>query len=297
MKNTLTIPLNGNAALPGWLNAPFQLLDPVGNRVFLILFCGVFSFLFMYIFSPFNMNQWYEGGPQSVAGVFCAFSLSGIAGMTLSQFGLIRLKGKRPLRHWQFLAWFTGEVMLVALIVNVVNVNMHDYLEYSWPEYTDTLKYGFGVMALPYSMALLWFQGRAVAGRLKRIAQMPTAIPPAAPEELHIRDEYGKLAMTLCPSNLLLLKAEDNYVHVYYRNGSAVKKELIRSSLKKLEPQLSGHGFTRAHRSYLVNLSKVLLFKKHTKGHFLVMEGIDEVSVPVSGSYLPEFLQRFVPAD
>ncbi|RPD42054.1 LytR/AlgR family response regulator transcription factor [Chitinophaga barathri] len=296
MKNTLTIPLNGSAALPGWFKAPFLLLDPVGNRVFLILFCGVFSFLFMYIFSPFNMNQWYEGGPQSVAGVFCAFSLSGIIGMSVSQFGLIRLKGKKPLTHLQFLGWFIGEVMLVALIVNVVNVSMHDYLEYSWLEYTDTLKYGFGVMALPYSMALLWFQSRAAAGRLKNLAQAPAAAPIAAPEELFIRDEYDKLAMTLHPSNLLLLKAEDNYVHVYYRNGNAVKKELIRSSLKKLEPQLSGHGFTRAHRSYMVNLSKVLLFKKNTKGHFLLMDGLDEVTVPVSTSYLPEFLQRFTPA-
>ena len=291
MKNTLTLPMNGSAASPGWIHAPFHLLDPAGNRVFLILFCGVFSFLFMYIFSPFNMNQWYEGGPTTVTGVFCAFSLSGIAGMGISQFGLIRLKGKKPLTHGQFLAWFTGEVMLVALIVNVANVSMHDYLEYSWNEYTDTLKYGFGVMALPYAIALLWFQGRAAAGRLKNLAKTPAP----APGELHIRDEYGKLAMTLPPSSLLLLKAEDNYVQVYYRNGGAVKKELVRSSLKKLEPQLSGYGFGRAHRSYIVNYSKVLLFKKGGKGHMLLVDGLDEMAVPVSSSYLPEIQQRFTP--
>lgn len=295
MKNTLTIPLNGGTAMPGWLKAPFHLLDPVGNRVFLILFCGVFGFLFMYIFSPFNMNQWYGGGPLTVAGVFGAFSLCGIAGMSISQFGLLRLKGKKPLTHLQFLCWFTGEVMLVALIVNVVNVSLHDYLEYSWLEYTDTLKYGFGVMALPYAIALLWFQGRAAAGKLKNLARAPIAAPATVPGELHIRDEYDKLAMTLPPSSLLLLKAEDNYVHVYYCNGGAVKKELIRSSLKKLEPQLTGYGFGRAHRSYMVNLSKVLLFKKNGKGHTLLIEGLNELAVPVSTSYLPEFQQRFTP--
>ncbi len=32
-------------------------------------------------------------------------------------------------------------------------------------------------------------------------------------------------------------------MHIFYLNGSVVKKELIRSSLKKLEPQLSGLEF------------------------------------------------------
>lgn len=294
MKHTLTLPVKDVKELAGsllltWLKLPCNLLAPVKNRIALILFCGGFGFLFMYIFSPFNMNQWYEGGPQTVTSVFGIFSLCGITGLTISQFGLIRLKGPKPLTNMQFMAWFLGETMLIAIIVNIVNVSMHDYLQYSWLEYVDTLKYAFGVLALPYSMALGWFYAREKVDQLKKSAiNEETA--------LHIRDEYDKLTLTLQPSNLLLLKAEDNYVHIFYLNGTVVKKELVRNSLKKLETQLSGLGFSRSHRSYMVNLSRVILFKKNAKGHYLLIDGLEDVSIPVSTSYLPDFVHRFTPA-
>lgn len=271
-----------------WLKLPCHLLTPMKNRIALILFCGAFCFLFMYIFSPFNMNQWYEGGPQTVTGIFGIFALCGMAGVAISQFGLIRLKRNVPLSNLQFIGWFIGEAMLIALIVNIVNVSMHDYLQYSWSEYTDTLKYAFGVMALPYSMALGWFYAREKVALLNSRTEEDTT--------LHIRDEYDKLTLTLQPANLLLLKAEDNYVHVFYLNGNTVKKELVRNSLKKLELQLSGHGFTRSHRSYMVNLSRVVLFKKNAKGHYLLIDGLEDVTIPVSTSYLTDFVQRFTPA-
>lgn len=288
MKHTLTLhakELAGSLLLT-WLKSPCNLLASVKNRLTLTLFCGVFSFLFMCIFSPFNMNQWYEGGPQTVTGVFGIFALCGVAGLAISQFLLIRLKGARPLTNIQFIAWFIGEALLITTIVNIVNVSMHSYLQYSWSEYTDTLRYAFPVIALPYSIVLGWFYAFEKAAQVKE--DKTTA--------LHIRDEYDKLTLTLPPSNLLLLKAEDNYVQLFYLNGTTVKKELIRSSLKKLEPQLSGLGFSRSHRSYVVNLSRVILFKKNAKGHYLLIDGLEDVSIPVSTSYLPDFVQRFTPA-
>lgn len=289
MKNTLSLPIPQLPQLSG-VHAPFTLLVPTGNRAALILFCGVFSFLFMYIFSPFNMNQWYGNGPQSVAGVFGVFSLCGMTGLCISQFGLMRLKGPRPLTCLQFAGWFAGEVLLVALVVNIVNVSMHSDLQFSWLEYTDTLKFGFGVMALPYSIALLWFYNR------EKVAELRHRPSPAEDTCLHISDEYGKLALSLQPARLLLMKAEDNYVQVFYEHGHTVRKELIRNSLKKLEGQLAGHGFVRAHRSYMVNVGRVILFRKNTKGHYLQLDGLADVTVPVSTSYLPDFLQRFTPA-
>ncbi|WP_298708155.1 LytTR family DNA-binding domain-containing protein [Chitinophaga sp.] len=295
MKDTLTLPVKGLPAIPAWLAAPFRLLEPAHNRLLLIVFCGCFSFLFMCLFTPFNMNQWYAGGPFGVTGVFAAFSGSGIAALGISQFLLRRWMVKKPLRHWQFLAWFFGETILVAVIVNIVNVSLHDYLTFTWLEYWDTYKYGFGVLALPYSIALLWFQSRVSATQLKTIVLQPAVAEEKEKEHLLIRDEYDKLALSLPPSSLLMVKAEDNYVQVFYRNGAGVKKELVRSSLKKLEPQLAGHGVARAHRSYMVNVSNVLLFKKNAKGHYLLIEGMDDHLVPVSASYLPQFLQKFTP--
>jgi DNA-binding LytR/AlgR family response regulator len=85
-------------------------------------------------------------------------------------------------------------------------------------------------------------------------------------------------------------------VQVFYISGNTISKELIRTSLKKLESYLSPHHFVRAHRSYLVNISKVVLFKKNTKGHYLELEGLSDISVPVSATCLTAFQERFAPA-
>ncbi len=45
----------------------------------------------------------------------------------------------------------------------------------------------------------------------------------------------------------------------------------------------------------MVNVSNVLLFKKNAKGHYLLLDGMDDQPVPVSASYLPRFQQEFTP--
>ncbi len=44
-----------------WFLQSFQLLEPVKSRWLLVIFCGVFSFLFLNIFEPFNISSWFEG--------------------------------------------------------------------------------------------------------------------------------------------------------------------------------------------------------------------------------------------
>jgi DNA-binding LytR/AlgR family response regulator len=110
-----------------------------------------------------------------------------------------------------------------------------------------------------------------------------------------IRDENDKVVLTVQPNRLLLLKAEDNYVQLYYLSGNHLCKELVRTSLKKLEERLPNEYFVKAHRSYLVNIGKVVLFRKNQKGYHLQLEGLDDLSVPVSASCLPAIQQRFAP--
>ncbi len=56
------------------------------------MFCSVFSFLFMYIFLPFNINMWYEGQQLSLMALFLIFTLCGVVVLTITQFGLAQVK-------------------------------------------------------------------------------------------------------------------------------------------------------------------------------------------------------------
>ncbi|SKC97480.1 DNA-binding response regulator, LytR/AlgR family [Chitinophaga ginsengisegetis] len=271
----------------------FTLLDSVANRISLIAFCSVFSFLFMYIFLPFNINMWYEGQQLSLMALFLIFTLCGVVVLTISQFGLARLKWRRKLTNATYLCWFLGEIVGVAVMVTIVDVTLTDTFFLTWAEFITTLRYIALILPLPYCISLLWFFTREKMAQLKSL-EKEQVIKTGDPCIL-IRDEHDKPVLTLHPGKLLLMKAEDNYVQVFYISGNTISKELIRTSLKKLESYLSPDNFVRAHRSYLVNISKVVLFKKNTKGHYLELEGLHDISVPVSATCLTAFQERFAP--
>ncbi|MFC0185517.1 LytTR family transcriptional regulator DNA-binding domain-containing protein [Pseudarcicella hirudinis] len=67
---------------------------------------------------------------------------------------------------------------------------------------------------------------------------------------------------------------------VYEKDGQ-VYKELIRSSLSRLEGQIDNPEIVRCHRSFIVNLSKVASVSGNAQGYKLKLKGY-EMLVPVA---------------
>jgi DNA-binding LytR/AlgR family response regulator len=285
MKSFTTLPLISYATR----QPRFTLLDSVSNRVTLILFCSVFSFLFMYLFLPFNMNLWYEGIDISLAPIFLCFTGCGVVVLSVTQFLLAKLPFRKKLTNATYLAWFIGEVILVTLLVTIFNVSISPVFFFTLDEYITTLHYTALLLPLPYCIALLWFYTR------EQVSKLRTLEKGKEDNCLQITDEHDKVVLTVHTSKLLLLKAEDNYVQLFYLVGNSLHKELVRTTLKKMEEKLPAGHFVRAHRSYLINIGKVVLFRKNSKGHQLQLEGLEEITIPVSATFLPAIQQRFTP--
>ena len=86
----------------------------------------------------------------------------------------------------------------------------------------------------------------------------------------------------IIPSDkLMYIKAEDNYVNIYYRLGSAVQSKLLRRKLSDLASEYA--SLLRVHRSYLVNTGTDLNVMQHTNS--IEIEFDIQHRVPVSESY------------
>jgi hypothetical protein len=234
------------------------------------------------------MSSWYEGEFFGPAFVLLIFSVSGMVALLVSRFILARLCKDQNLTNGQYFLWFLGEVLLVAAMVTLSNVSLHSYLTFSIGEYLDTLRYSFLIIIPPYAIGLLWFYTREKSLELEKL-ENAIKIDQKKSGLVVLNDEQDKPVMTIDPGNLLMIKSEDNYVQVFYTTGNDLKKELIRSSIKKIEPQIASYGFARTHRSYIVNYAKVILFKKNAKGYHICIDGLDNQVIPVSASYLPSF--------
>jgi LytTr DNA-binding domain len=84
--------------------------------------------------------------------------------------------------------------------------------------------------------------------------------------------------------NLLYINAADNYIRIFYTDGTATKSSILRSTLKKTEESLASFPqFYRCHRTYLVNLQKVKHISGNAQGYKLHLAEVDD-PIPVSRS-------------
>ena len=114
------------------------------------------------------------------------------------------------------------------------------------------------------------------------------------PTMLHFYDERGELRLSVGSESLIYIEAADNYTCIHYLNKGAVRKTMIRSSLKRIGEQLSNSNVRRCHRSYMVNLDQVKIIRRGKEGAHLEM-GIDGVpDIPISKTYSNDILKWFI---
>jgi DNA-binding LytR/AlgR family response regulator len=108
---------------------------------------------------------------------------------------------------------------------------------------------------------------------------------PSGNERLVLVAENEKDTLQLDRADLLAIESSDNYCTVFYRKNGVLGKELVRSSLSRLENQLgAGTPFVRCHRSYVVNLDRVERVSGNAQGYKLhLLAG--QLVVPVARKY------------
>lgn len=98
---------------------------------------------------------------------------------------------------------------------------------------------------------------------------------------MRLTGQNAEESLSLLPEQLLYLHAAGNYVEIFYRSGQEIKKALFRTTLSALEQELGICPVARCHRSYLVNLEKVIQVSGNAQGYRLHLLGVAQ-PIPVS---------------
>ena len=70
-----------------------------------------------------------------------------------------------------------------------------------------------------------------------------------------------------------------------------MKKQILRSSLKRIEIQNPYNYIVRSHRAYIVNLKWIHKIEGNAAGYKLHLKDT-EITVPVSRNYGPEVIKK-----
>lgn len=82
--------------------------------------------------------------------------------------------------------------------------------------------------------------------------------------------------------HLILIQSASNYIEIFYREGSAIKRQILRKTLRSVEEVLKDHETLRkSHRRCLVNTSQVSRLVNKSSVFSLEVDGLD-FDIPLS---------------
>jgi DNA-binding LytR/AlgR family response regulator len=107
-----------------------------------------------------------------------------------------------------------------------------------------------------------------------------------------LQSENANESLRISADAILFIASADNYVEVHFLEERQLKRKLLRNSLRAIAAQTtSAQSFWRCHKSYLVNLDRVVKTSGNAQGYKLHFLETDQ-SIPVSRAFNTELKQR-----
>jgi DNA-binding LytR/AlgR family response regulator len=174
----------------------------------------------------------------------------------------------------------SSDFLFFTQLTGIINISFADI--------TRILLLGF----LPVAILITINQERLLRSHLASAQQLNKQLLEKKREKrnlIHFESDYKNDSLIIKADLLILIRSSDNYVEVYYKNNEIVKKQMIRSSLKKIEEAITEYKFIfRCHRSFIVNINYVNEIQGNSQGYQLFFENLD-FPVLVSRKYIPFF--------
>ncbi|MCV9928509.1 LytTR family DNA-binding domain-containing protein [Flavobacterium sp. LS1R49] len=155
--------------------------------------------------------------------------------------------------------------------------------------YSDYAVEGFNLGAVDYLVKPIPFhrflKSVVRAQQLFNPLHIPASVNPISAPEINqdfmfVRAEYENIKLNF--SDILFIEGLKDYVKIYTTDN---KYTLTLISLIKLENLLSNKGFSRIHRSYIINIKHVKSIQKNK-----VLIG--DKRIPISESYKNTFFEK-----
>lgn len=286
-----------------WFNRPYPFDGSWKFHIRNAIVGGLFVTFFLAMFRPFGMQISDDVFWQAM------LFLSGFGMITALSLLLLGVIIQGIPSFFNEKDWTVGREIFVNILgilmiatanmffdstVNVYPVSSNVFLHWIWM----TFLVGLGPIIITVAVKQSILNRRHLEGAEKFNTQLrSSSLPqqtnnPEPKSALTLSGDNQSESLSLTPSSLLYLEASDNYVRLFFEENQKLENTLIRSTLKKMEGQLSTHPqFFRCHRTYLVNLNRVEKVSGNAQGYKLHLSGTD-ILVPVSRSLNGEIDKR-----
>lgn len=262
------------------------------NIVKLVLFTSAFALVFINIYSPFNVQMWFDISKLQLLLYSSGVILTGVLVVVISRIIMYQVvKRGAQLLIYQYLVWVLAEILCMSIFYTFYELVILDDTRLIAEAFKQSALNTSLIILLPYSVTWLYFSWSDKKNKILKLTESSDSGSQKA--MIPFRDEKGTLRLSLKRSDILYLQGSDNYVTIWYNAQNKVARYLLRNTLKKMEDELIAESIIRCHRSYLVNMEKVKLIKREKDGLLIELDSSGPASVPVSRSYMNQVLLAF----
>ena len=260
------------------------------GKVLLAVFPGIFVALFLNIFQPFTVNN--QDGSWAFSLLIAGYGLLATLIILVTEFLIrpmsTRWLGMKEVGLTEDIFWYSWHFLTVAIGMMLYRTFIC-YGTVIWPPISEVLTMIYRTFMIGCIPMILMLLGKKLYRQQALIQNLDGRAFDQ--DKLLISGENGKEQLLLEPGQLLFIISSDNYVEVYYQQDEKYKKLILRSSLTRIQDLLVTHPrIIRCHRSFIVNLEKIVLCEARGKGLQLTLEG-KENPIPVSSKYKGIVLQ------
>ncbi|MFZ1751782.1 MAG: LytTR family DNA-binding domain-containing protein [Saprospiraceae bacterium] len=292
------------------LQQPYPFFDSIKKAVWmtLIVFGSVFSIL--YFLQPFDIDTLSDPEALVMASQFALVSL------VVSAFWIIAVPvlfqkyfAENHWTVWKEILYMTALVALISIGNSILFMYISDS-GFLWPIVKYMIGYTTLIGLIPITMSVIIKQHillKKYASEASFLDQYLTTEPTndgihaqniiqlennTTQSKLILTGDNNEEILEVHPNDIFYMSASDNYVQIYFQKSEQIQSVLFRTTLKKAALSLTNYPqYYRCHKSYLVNLKKIIHITGNTQGYKLHLTNITEM-IPVSRSLNDEIKEK-----
>lgn len=269
-----------------YLNQSYPMVE---NRWNIILPISLFICLFMLIFQPFGLAT-YSGSDK-----FFILAGYGLVTCFILIFDLFLVPLVLP-HFFQVKNWAVWKELVYLLFIlftiglgNLFYTSEFFHLRLTFSNVLTVQLFTLAIGVIPISTITIVKQNYLYRKYSMSADQLSLTLHPHNISEDLIStatfmSDNGKDELSVPLSDLLAIDAERNYITIYYLEFGEPRSALLRNTLSYAEEILAGYpAIFKCHRSFLVNVDRVVKVKGNSQGYRLLINGVPD-EIPVSRS-------------
>ncbi len=267
------------------LVSPVTFFFPQKFKWSYILLAVIFPAAFFLIFKPFGIFNPSGGNLQNVVVAGYGIVSGVMAFLFFTVFPTLAKRFFKTFNVGKALVYFLLFFLVLAVANYVYKTTWCGQGDYSWGGFWVVFKRTILIGVLPLALLVIWEKNRALKNTSTLIHPPPSLLAVDQPDWI-LYSENRKEMIRLSQDRLLFVESADNYVEVHCAKNGHSEKQLLRTTLHKVEKEIESLVVMRCHRSFVVNLQKVTQATGNSRGLLLALEGTSK-KIPVSRRYVP----------